>query len=297
MLRLTFIALLLLLTGCPGSESGDSTQTGAAPAGQPGDAPAGQTADGAATTSEAPELSPDTVRVIADPTLKVPLNALAGSFAKQHKAGWHVDYFERGELTKQLAADPASMPYAIVLTDKIQMDELAAGGLVDTVTSRTFAGDRLVVVSSAAGPEWRPSSFFDLYKLRFTALGTGDASTIAGFYAEQAFATSGSHAKVADRLMAFPTLDALMDALTKDQVQMAVVTASPVAQRADLRTVLVIDEELYEDIRYQAAAVAGKSEAPGAMELLKFLAENAAVQKQLGGYGLEDRVQAMKETQ
>jgi molybdenum ABC transporter molybdate-binding protein len=295
------IFAMLLVAGCLDKE--DDNQQAVDKVDRPDStAQAPDQADGAAqdsaAASEVPaDLAEGVVVVLSDASLKTPLEALAGGFAKKHGPGWYLDFAERDEITTLLSGDAAAGRYDAVLTDKLQMDALVAAGKIETGTNRTFAGDRLALVSSASGPEWKPKSFFDLHRLRFKGLGIGEPTTIAGVYSDQALQTSGSLVRVADRLIKYPSTNAMFDGLLKDEVQMAFVPSSVAAQRTDLKIVLVIEETNYEDLRYQAAAVSGHAEKAGVMPLLVYLAENADVQQKLMGYGLEDRVQAMKETQ
>lgn len=283
---LTFLLILIPLAGCPAARDGSTT----------GADTASQTA--AERTPVVAEVNgPDAVIVWADPLLKVTLEALAADFSKLHAAGYKVIYMERGEFLDYAQSDPPPpAPDVMLVADNEVYTTLLSSGLIEEVTSRVFAGDRLVLVQPAGG-EYRVGQLYDVYKLRFEAFAIGADNTAAGYFARQALLTEGGLAKLEDRLAGHDSGPDLVAALVAGEMKIGIVCHSSVVQTAGLEIIKIIGEDLHEDIRYRAAAATGASERDGVIELLRYLAEEPAVQDVLPGYGLKDRKQALQEVQ
>jgi molybdate transport system substrate-binding protein len=268
------LCLMLLAAGCPRPQSG----------------PAG---------SSAPPAKPAAVKtglvVWADPALQVPLEALlAGS--GQLEAKLNLEWKERGEVSDALDAlaqgQAPAWPDVFILADVRLLGRLREAGVIDESTGRTFAGDRLVLIQQR-GAHWQSATLFDIYRLRFEHLAVGSDRTAAGYYGQQALVSDGLGQRLESRLLHVDTTGGIATALTSGKAQLALVFASLAAHTQGVETTLLIGTDLHEDIRYQAVAAAGRTGQPGAQQLLRLLAEDAAFQQQLQGYGLLDRKNAM----
>jgi molybdenum ABC transporter molybdate-binding protein len=263
------IPLIIMLAGCPQAEK--QTQTSSVPA-----------AEQRALT------------VWADPALSVPLEALTADFTKLHRPGLDVRYVEREELLEAVdGGEPADPPDVYLFADQRVLETFREAGAVDESSTRTFAGDRLVV-ACRLDEGWKTASLFDVYKLRFTGFGLAGENTSLGHYSAQALHSEGVRSRIEKRIVSFSSLDKLLAGLADDEVQLMLVFASTVTQRTDLQAILIVGEDLHEDIRYVAAS-SGQRNDPAVIEFLRFLAEDEDVQQKLMSYGLIGRTDALVE--
>ncbi len=287
MRNLILFMCVLLLAGCPQhlkpSEPGSAAATpaGAAPAAKPGASIPPVAAGGEA------------LEIWADPLLAPVLEALAPDFKLIYAPGYRLVLKERGELLDNLRQEGGPALPDVICADAGVITEYKTKQAVEEPTLRTFAGDRLVL-AERPGFGYQSPSLYDIYQLRFTALGLGETSTLAGYYGEQALISEGAMRHVAERVKRYPATAALVDALNQDKVQAILITASAAAV-GGVSAWLLIGEDLHEDIRYQAAASSRTNATPGVTELLRFLAEDAGVQATLEGYGLVRREVALEE--
>ena len=276
------LLMLLCVAGCP---SGGK---------QPASAPS--TASGGAAPPQARNAQ-QPVAICADPALKVPLEALAADFKTLYPAGYTIRYLERGDLLIPLTASPPLLPEPLpdvfVLADAKALEALRNMGAIDELTSRTFAGDRLVVVKRS-GEEWKSATLFDVHRLRFKLLAQGSDHTALGYYTRQALIAEGCEQRLEDRIQRYPKTPEVLQSLCDGKTDLAIAFASNVAQAEGVETMLLVGSDMYEEIRYLAVAGTNSAAAPGVQELLRFLAEDPAVQQKWQGYGLLDRSTAMQ---
>lgn len=279
MMRWLWTVLLLLpLVGCPAAQKDTSTATGNAPT----------------AVSDPPEGTP--VVVWVDPLLEKPLTAVAKGFAELYPPGIIPVYLERGELLDMAAGTaPPDPPDVIITGDNEVYLALLAAGLLDEVTARVFAGDSLTLVQKAE-TGYRTSTLYDVYKLRFEGFAIGALTTTTGYYGRQALFSEGGMPRLEDRLIVVHTGAGLAGSIAAGNPPIGILCTSSVVQSQGLEVMLPIDEALHEDIRYRATAVTGSAGNDGVMALLSYLAENAAVQELLVGYGLTGRIQALDES-
>jgi ABC-type molybdate transport system substrate-binding protein len=271
---------LLLLAGCPQQQAND---TGNQPA---------STESTARAESDAVVKQRPTLTVWADPALETVLGELGSLFKELEGYPVAAEFYERGELQAKLADTAAKdMPDVVIFADPETLE--MADGLYEPETLRTIAGDRLVLVERQ-GFGYKTPTLFDIYKLRFEHIGLGEQGTISGYYGEQALIADGVMQRIEDRIARYASEDALTAALLADETQAALVLASTAAN-SEVSAWYVIGEDLHEDIRYQAAAGAGKADKPGVMELLTFLAEDEDVQQVFEGFGHVRREMALGE--
>jgi ABC-type molybdate transport system substrate-binding protein len=289
-MRATIICLcLLLLAGCPQPKPApaDAPATGQAPvvAGKP-------PAQAGAEITPVAESGP-AIKVWADPVLRPALEALAPEFKKIYKGGYELEPVERDVLLERLNQPDSSGLPAVICADQVALAQFDAKGLLYSSTRRTFAGDRLVLAETP-GTGYNSPTLFDIYQLRFKQFGLGEPGTLAGYYGEQALITEGGYDRIKDRIKRYSSTAALLDALKLDEAQVILIPAS-VAAVNHVSAWLLISEDVYEDLVYQAAACNGHESELGVPELLRFIAEDAGVQTQLEGYGLVGRDVALVE--
>jgi len=296
---LALLAALLLLGACP---SRDTT-----------DKPGASGPDGADTPSaqglqqQSPGGPP--VRIVADAALTAGLEALESGYKAVHAGGWQLALQERGEMLAAIGPDKSdsaadSAPQVYILADTELLESLRSAKRIDEASLRTFAGDR-IVIASRAEETWLPASVFDLGDLRFTALGLGDPqATAVGLYARQALVSDGAYVGLEPRLKPYSSTAGLLSALTsvkdrkvreaeRGEIQLAVLFASLAAQTQGVKVVYAVGADLHEPVRYQAVAAAGHAGDPGVFELLRYLAEDPAVQARLESYGYLSRQAAL----
>jgi molybdenum ABC transporter molybdate-binding protein len=233
------------------------------------------------------------VQVWADPALKGAIEALVEDYKKSQPVGWTVRYLEAGELSAQ-AASSSAKPQVILCTANA-LDALAGkSSLLDPATARTFAGDRLAIVSTREKDK-AVASVGDLPLVPFKGLGLGTAETSVGYYAQQALITDGVEQPLREQLQRYSRQAELLTALQEGEVELAFVFASHAAQDAKLHVATVVPEDLHEDIRYQIVAAKGHVEDPAVLALMKLLTEDPAIQQKLGSYGYIDRATALIE--
>lgn len=279
MRKLILILCVFVLTGCPQQqEQAASKQTTTTPA----------TAAAAPATESGEELE-----VWADPLLVPALEALTPDFEYLYAPGYRIVPKERGELLANLSQDGGPELPDVICADAVVLAEYNSTQRIEDATLRTFAGDRLVL-AERPGTGYKSPSLYDISKLRFDALGLGEATTLAGYYGEQALISEGVMKHIEGRIKRYPTTPALVDALNADEVQTILVTASAAAVDG-VSAWLLIGEDVHEDIRYQAAASLGKSATPGVPQLLRFLAEDEDIQAKFEGYCLVRREIALDE--
>jgi molybdate transport system substrate-binding protein len=230
------------------------------------------------------------VTVIADPALQVPLEQLAPEFRQVYGGGWRIEYRESAAL-QQLTAD--SQP-DVLLTVEPTAQSLLKNGLLDESSMRTFAGDRLVVVSARDKPR-ALGSVGDLVMTMFSSIAVGRPDTSAGLYGEQALIADGAHGKIQDKIKLYGSLAEICSVVASSESSYGIVFASTAAQNPKLAVSTTVPEDLHQDIKYTAVAAKGAAEKPGVVALLKLLAEEPETQQLLGSYGYLDRMAALQE--
>jgi len=234
------------------------------------------------------------LQVWAEPSLIAPLDAIAPALKKRGVV-LEITPKESGELAREAAAGKLGNPPEVFLfTGERTLPALVRAKAVEESTARTFAGDRLVV-ACRQGERWTSPTVFDLYKLRFKAFAVADSATALGEFCDEALRSDGAYKRVVDRIKRYPGQKELIAALIANEVQLAMVYASTVAQDPDLGASVVVGADLHTDIRYRAVAAAGKGAAEGVGDLLRLLAEDAGIQQSLSGLGLLTRSGALEE--
>ncbi|MBN2082999.1 substrate-binding domain-containing protein [bacterium] len=280
---LVLIVLSALLAACPQAEPGDNT-----PASQPAASTSTDTAPGTAS------LAGGAVTVWAEVLLAEPLTALSEDFKAQYAGGWRVEYKERGVMLTAITADsPPELPAVVLFADTQVRDQLIERGQIEEATLRTFAGDVLVLAQIKDGL-FATGSLYDIYKAPFTHLLLGSPQTTVGYYGEQALISEGCFSRVESRLKLVDSTAELVGSLLSEEKVVGIVMASQVVQSGGLEVMTMVSERTHEDIRYSAAATTGHSGDPGVMDLLRFLAEDEAIQLKLEGYGLLNRETALR---
>lgn len=237
-----------------------------------------------------------TLTAWADPLLMVPLEAVGADLDKWYGIKLELTPVDRGELFERIETGGLdNLPDVFLVGHPDLFTGLREAGLIDEQDTRTFAGDRLVVVQKR-GTGLRVRDLFKMYKLYFEAFGLGEDTTTAGFYGYQALLTCGVHKRIEDRLVLLPSTQAIIDAVEGGEVELAIMAVSSATQTPGLEVLHVVDETFHEDIRYLAIPARGTSANPTVTEFLRLLAEDAGVQHSLMGYGLLDRAAAMEET-
>ncbi len=253
-----------------------------------GDSPQGQSADTPARKPSAPR----SLSVLCDPLLVDLLSQLESEMTTGLK-GYELQAVERGELLRRIAdGDSFAGVDVFAVADPQCSAALVEAGLVSQATQRSFAGDRLALVSRQ-GESWRAASLFDIYRLRFKWLGIGSIDTATGYYAEQALISDGVMPRVEDRLSYPDNAAAILSELLDGQSQMAILPRSMVTGLQDIKLVLLLGRDLHEDFVYQLAAASGLEDDDSVMALLTGLAEDEEIQSLISGYGFDNRSEAL----
>ena len=231
-----------------------------------------------------------------DPLLMVPLEAVGADLNKWYGIKLELTPVDRGELLQRIESGAVgNLPDVYLVGHPDLFTALREAGLIDEQGSRTFAGDRLVVVQKR-GNRLVVKDLFEVYKLYIKAFGLGQETSTVGHYGYQALLTCGVHPRIEERLVLLPDTQAISAALEAGEVELALIAMSSAVQTPELEVLHVVDETFHEDIRYLAVPAKGKSENPTVSEFLRLLAEDAGVQQSLMGYGLVGRATAMEET-
>ncbi len=251
------------------------------------------------TAVKAPSESDRPLLIWTDPAMAPALEKLSESFKAKYAPGFSMAYLDKGELLLNLQnfkdGTAPKTPDVYIFAGQEMQKALVDAGAIDEVSLRSFAGDRLVLVSRPEDTYESPT-LFDVYKLRFKQLAVADpAETMLGVFTDQAIITDGLKPRVEDRLTLLATSDELVDGVLGKTLDVAIVYGSRAAQTKGLRLALVIDESLHEDIVWKAAASSGRSADSAVMTLLAFLAEDEDVQKQYEAFGYTRREVAMVE--
>ena len=209
-----------------------------------------------------------TVRVLCDPGVAGVLEQLRPEL--ERRGDLKLDLSERDSLALAASSGQGKLVGAADAFIYAELDgvlaKLRQAQAIDEYTLRTFAGDRLCV-ACRRGEDWGVPTLFDIYRLRFTWLGLAPEDTALGQYALQALKSDGALRRVQKRIKYLPDGAELPRAIIRDEVQLAVVYASTAAQHPELGIAVLVDPGLHEDIRYRAAAAAGKGAEPGVTEL------------------------------
>jgi len=241
----------------------------------------------------APQPPTHILQVWAEPSLIAPLADIA-PVLKKHGLVLQITPKESGELARDAAAGKLGSPPEVYLfTGERALPALIKAKAVDEATARTFAGDRLVV-AGRQGERWPSPTVFDLYRLRFKFFGVADSASALGEVCDEALKSDGAYKRIEQRIRRYPGQKELIAALIANEVQLAMVYASAVAQDPELGVSVVVGADLHTDIRYRAVAAAGKASAEGVGGLLRLLAEDAGIQQSLGGLGLLTRSGALE---
>ena len=269
---LTIIALLLLCA-CPKAAS---------------DTPAGQST----AASGSSKASLGKLHIVCDPLLEHLLTELEPQFAREH-GGYTLEGRERGLLLQQISngnrfEDVDVFAYADPQLGQSLMD----AGLISVPTQRTFAGDQLALISRE-NENWRSATLFDIYNLRFKKLSIGSTDTVTGFFAERALISDGVMPRVEDRLSRPGTAAGNVEELLAKESELAIMPRSMVPGISGIKVVLFIDRTLHKDFQYRIAGAPGSENDEAVMALLTMLAEDAAVQQLISGFGFDNRNEAL----
>lgn len=233
------------------------------------------------------------VRVWAEPTLALALDALKPELERRGAIKLALEYHDSVDLARQLAqAKPSGLPDVYIYPDAGIIAKLIAAKAIDEVTLRTFAGDRLVV-ACRQGEHWVMSTLFDIYRLRFKWIGLAPQDSALGIFSQQALASDGALPRVQKRIKRLASAVELPKALKRDETQLVITYASLVSMDPSLGVAVAVDPGLHEDIRYKAAAATGQGAQPGVIAMLRLLAEDSEMQQRLASYGFIDRETAM----
>jgi molybdenum ABC transporter molybdate-binding protein len=275
------ILALFLLGGCPGKP---------------------KQADSSPPTAPKQQVAKREVVVWADPVLVKALTGLAKTYKKQTGSSYQVVAVERAARRAWAKGEAAGTerpePDVLLFAGRDEFVWLLQGQKIDEASSRTFAGDRLVVFKPQ-GTTYTLESLFDIYKLRFKQLGVGDPeATTVGMYTHQALVGDGAEPRVKQRLQLVTdsTQLPLLPAQSKAKDVIAIGLASQAGGARGIETGLLIEASLHELLQYKAVAVAGKQEDEAVGAFLRWLAEEDSTQRALTGYGLLDRATALKLT-
>lgn len=267
------VIALLLLCACPKQDAAapDGTKAAAAPA----------------VSADSGKL-----KILCDPLLLTLLTELEPEFRKGH-GGYVVEGIERGALLTRIGnGDKFEDVDVFAYADPQLGQTLMDAGLLSQASLRTFAGDQLALISRD-GESWRSNTLFDIYSLRFKKLSIGSTDTVTGFFAERALISDGVMPRVEDRLSRPGSAAEIVEGLLSGQAEMAIVPRSLVLNLKGVKVALLIDRTLHKDFQYRIAGAAGSEENPEVMALLTLLAEDQAVQTLIGGYGFDNRSEAM----
>lgn len=235
------------------------------------------------------------VRVWAEPTLALALEALKPELEKRGAIKLTLEFHDSIGLMQDLAqATAPDLPDVFIYPDAGIFTKLTTAKAIDDVTLRTFAGDRLVV-ACRQGEHWVMSTLFDIYRLRFKWIGLAPENSALGLFALQALTSDGALARVQKRIKYLATADDLPKALKRDETQLVITYASIVTLDPSLGVAVSVDPDLHDDIRYKAAAAYGHGAQPGAVGLLRLLAEDSEMQQRLAGFGFVDRKTALED--
>jgi molybdenum ABC transporter molybdate-binding protein len=228
----------------------------------------------------------------ADPVLAAALTGLERDYHAATGGSYQVTPVERGALLEWAKSGDAAdrpAPDVLLFAGNATLAALLAGKRIDEATSRTFAGDRLVVLKPL-GSSFEAHKVFDLADLHFQHLAVADPDkTALGFYTQEALQSDGALPRVKSRLQAYPDSTLLPTLPGKDASTLAFAFMSQAGGAAKVEPLLLVDKSLHEAVQYRAAAVAAKGQDAAAQGFLRWLAENDKTQQALGGYGLLSR--------
>ena len=226
---------------------------------------AGPSGDGAAT-----------VTVFAAISLTEPLERLAADFKSATGVTVALNLSGSNTLATQiLNGGPADV---FLSADEVQMDRVAAAGLLAPSTRRRLFSNRLVVIVPASSTmTFQVPADLAGPSVRRFAIGDPEAAP-AGRYAAAYLKSRGVWPAIEGRLVYFPHVRAATVAVAQSAAQVGIVYRTDARASQDIRVLLEIDEDPRWAITYPAALLAKAPHAEAARRFLAFLEEPSSRQ-------------------
>lgn len=240
-------------------------------------------------TANNPSANNETLTVSAAVSLKDAFNEIGASY--QAKTGKTVsfNFGASGALQRQIETGAPVDVFASA--GKQQMDELAAKGLIETLTRRDFARNRLVLIVPQDS-QLNLKEFTHLQQAEVKKIAVGNPQTVpAGQYAAQVFERLKLQNNLQAKLIFAEDVRQVLDYVMRGEVDAGVVYVTDARVAGDkIRIVATAPEETHEPILYPLALVRDGKQKAAAQEFLDFVLSDAG-QSVLQKYGFASATQ------
>jgi len=211
---------------------------------------------------------PSQIHISAASSLTDAIKDVAVTYQQAHPQIELLTHFSSsGALAKQIVA---RAPVDIYISANPEwMEYLQKRGMIAAKTTRTLLHNSLVLVGSV---ESQISSLADILDMGEIALGRPE-SVPAGRYAEQALMAANLYQQLQVKNKLILTQDVRQALLYADQGEVAgaFVYQSDALLAKQAKTLLVVPQELYPQVTYQAALVGGAEARPEVQDFFDFL--------------------------
>lgn len=158
----------------------------------------------------------------------------------------------------------------LATADEQTMNQAQVEGLVDASTRRLFARNRLVVITTPG--QHTIGALSDLQRAPFRRIAIGNPATVpAGRYARAALDVANLHEVLADRLVPAQNVRAVLDYVTRGEVDAGFVYATDARSRAD-KVRLALEVPTPTPILYPIAVTRRTEESSLAVRFVAFVA-------------------------
>jgi len=159
--------------------------------------------------------------------------------------------------------------------DPAWTDWLAERGGIDAGSSRTFAGNRLVI-AAPAGSSLTLESVAALSTAPINRLGLGGEAVPVGRYADQVLLRTGIREVVAERIVRGASARGVAEWVARGEVDAGLLYRTDALADDRIRIVMVVPEQLHDPVRYSASVLASSTRPSIAAELIDFIGSDGA---------------------
>jgi molybdate transport system substrate-binding protein len=228
-------------------------------------------------------LSDDNLTISAAASLKDAFNERGSLYKSKTGRTVNFNFGSSGVLQKQIETGAPIDIFASA--GEKQMDEIAAGGLIDAKTRRNFARNTLVLIVSSE-TKLNLASFVDLTKLDVQKIAVGNPRTVpAGQYTEQVFDKLGLKDAVQPKLVLAEDVRQVLDWVIRGEADAGIVYATDERIAGDRASVVATaSEDTHEPILYPIAIISNSQQKQAAQEFIGLVlsAEGQAILQKYG---------------
>jgi molybdate transport system substrate-binding protein len=211
------------------------------------------------------------LQVAAAASARDAVRAIADAFQREQASPVDVEGGASSTLARQI--ENGSGADLFLSADEGWADYLAERGLV--AERRDLLGNRLVVVVPAK-EDATVHHLADLAAPAVKRLALAGAEVPAGRYAREALRKAGVWERVKDRVVTGANVRITLAYVARGEADAGLVYRTDAASTADVRTALVVPDDLHQPIRYPLVLIKRDSVRPAARSLYEYLHSDAA---------------------